>query len=72
MFDIRSDQEVAMYYHDGIECGVTSVAFSSSGRLLFGGYDDYKVQLFDAIRAEKTGLQIVFKRRLEEAYVLYL
>ena len=61
MFDIRSDQEVAMYYHDGIECGVTSVAFSSSGRLLFGGYDDYKVQLFDAIRAEKTGLSIICK-----------
>merc|ERR1712168_604748 len=39
MFDIRSDQELSVYSHDNIICGITSVAFSKSGRLLLAGYD---------------------------------
>merc|ERR1712008_65541 len=34
LYDIRADQELAQYSHDNIICGVTSVAFSKSGRLL--------------------------------------
>ncbi|QQP38621.1 Guanine nucleotide-binding protein subunit beta-1, partial [Caligus rogercresseyi] len=41
LFDIRSDQELGTYSHDNIICGVTSVAFSKSGRLLLAGYDDW-------------------------------
>merc|ERR1712013_504507 len=41
MFDIRSDQELSVYSHDNIICGITSVAFSKSGRLLLAGYDDF-------------------------------
>ena len=32
---------------DNILCGVTSVAFSSSGRFLFAGYDDYHFASWD-------------------------
>ncbi|OXU28458.1 hypothetical protein TSAR_002557, partial [Trichomalopsis sarcophagae] len=38
LFDIRADQELAMYSHDNIICGITSVAFSKSGRLLLADY----------------------------------
>ena len=31
LFDIRADQEIGMYSHDNIICGITSVAFSKSG-----------------------------------------
>ena len=44
-----------MYYYTGAECGITSVAFSMSGRLLFGGYDDYKCNIFDTLKLEKIG-----------------
>ncbi|ESO09665.1 hypothetical protein HELRODRAFT_92225 [Helobdella robusta] len=64
LFDIRSDQEVALYYNDGNECGVTSVGFSSSGRLLFAGYDDFKVQLFDSIKLEKAGQLLGHENRV--------
>ena len=59
LFDIRADQELAMYSHDNIICGVTSVAFSKSGRLLLAGYDDFNCNVWDSIRAERAG-KIIF------------
>ena len=55
MFDIRSDQELSVYSHDNIICGITSVAFSKSGRLLLAGYDDFNCNVWDALRAERAG-----------------
>ncbi|KAF3840708.1 hypothetical protein F7725_006570 [Dissostichus mawsoni] len=37
LFDLRADQELSLYCHDNIICGITSVAFSRSGRLLLAG-----------------------------------
>lgn len=56
LFDIRADQELAMYSHDNIICGVTSVAFSKSGRLLLAGYDDFNCNVWDSIRSERAGV----------------
>lgn len=44
-----------MYSHDNIICGITSVAFSKSGRLLLAGYDDFNCNVWDSIRAERSG-----------------
>ncbi|KAL7076646.1 hypothetical protein ACQ4LE_003555 [Meloidogyne hapla] len=55
LFDIRADQELAMYSHDNIICGITSVAFSKSGRLLFAGYDDFNCNVWDSMRQERAG-----------------
>jgi len=49
LFDLRSHQQVNEFTHEKIICGITSVAFSSSGRLLFGGYDDYQAIVWDSI-----------------------
>lgn len=35
--------------------GITSVAFSVSGRLLFAGYDDYECKVWDVLRGERVG-----------------
>ena len=45
LFDIRADREVNTYASDQILCGITSVAFSVSGRLLFAGYDDFECKV---------------------------
>lgn len=50
-----SFQELAQYSHDNIICGVTSVAFSKSGRLLMAGYDDFNVNVWDTLRVERAG-----------------
>jgi len=52
LFDIRADRELMIYTCDEIVCGITSVAFSVSGRYLFAGYDDFKCQVWDTLRGE--------------------
>ena len=44
------------FSHDNIICGITSVAFSKSGRLLLAGYDDFNCNVWDALRAERAGI----------------
>ena len=55
LFDIRADQEIGMFSHDNIICGITSVAFSKSGRLLFGGYDDFNCNVWDSLKQDRAG-----------------
>eukprot|EP00128_Syssomonas_multiformis_P017743 Colp12_sorted_trinity150504_noHs@22326 len=55
LFDLRSDRELNRYYHKQILYGVTGVDFSLSGRLLFAGYDDYNINIWDTLRAERVG-----------------
>eukprot|EP00593_Proboscia_inermis_P012694 CAMPEP_0171323762 /NCGR_PEP_ID=MMETSP0816-20121228/115777_1 /TAXON_ID=420281 /ORGANISM="Proboscia inermis, Strain CCAP1064/1" /LENGTH=355 /DNA_ID=CAMNT_0011822553 /DNA_START=15 /DNA_END=1082 /DNA_ORIENTATION=- len=49
MFDLRCYSEVNKFGHDKILCGITSVAFSKSGRLLFAGYDDFNAYAWDTL-----------------------
>ncbi|KAF9212758.1 guanine nucleotide-binding protein subunit beta 1 [Podila verticillata] len=56
LFDLRADREMNIYTHDNILCGITSVAFSISGRLLFSGYDDYNCNVWDTLRGERVGV----------------
>jgi guanine nucleotide-binding protein G(I)/G(S)/G(T) subunit beta-1 len=44
------------YRHDTVSAGVTSVAFSASGRILFGGYDDYNCNAWDTLKGERVGI----------------
>ena len=60
LFDIRADQEIGMYSHDNIICGITSVAFSKSGRLLLGGYDDFNCNVWDVLKQERAGVYMDF------------
>jgi guanine nucleotide-binding protein G(I)/G(S)/G(T) subunit beta-1 len=46
-FDIRAYCQLNRYTNDKILCGITSVAFSRSGKLLFAGYDDYNCYIWD-------------------------
>lgn len=50
LFDIRADQEISIYTHANINCGLTSIAFSKSGRLLFAGYDNF-CNVWDTLQA---------------------
>ncbi len=45
-----------MYSHDNIICGITSAAFSKSGRLLFAGYDDFNTNVWDTLKQERAGM----------------
>uniref|UniRef100_A0A3Q3LGM9 Guanine nucleotide binding protein (G protein), beta polypeptide 2 n=1 Tax=Mastacembelus armatus TaxID=205130 RepID=A0A3Q3LGM9_9TELE len=56
LFDLRADQELSIYCHDNIICGITSVAFSRSGRLLLAGYDDFNCNIWDAMKGDRAGV----------------
>ena len=58
LFDLRADQELMTYSHDNIICGITSVSFSKSGRLLLAGYDDFNCNVWDALKADRAGRQL--------------
>lgn len=54
LFDMRCYGEANYFGNDKILCGITSVAFSRSGRLLFAGYDDYNCYVWDVTNS--TGI----------------
>jgi guanine nucleotide-binding protein G(I)/G(S)/G(T) subunit beta-1 len=56
LFDLRADRELNTFAHNNILCGVTSVGFSASGRLLFAGYDDYNCNVWDVLKGERVGV----------------
>lgn len=56
MYDLRSDQEVISYQDASLNAGVTSVALSLSGRILFAGYDDFNCNLWDTLKGERVGV----------------
>lgn len=63
-----------MYSHDNIICGITSVAFSKSGRLLLAGYDDFNCNVWDSMKAERAGgcsfwIFKIAMRREEKLYI---
>lgn len=55
LFDIRSDQELISYTNEMV-CGITSVAFSKSGRLLLAGYDDFNCNVWDTLKGDRVGV----------------
>ncbi|KAG5201088.1 hypothetical protein JEQ12_005622 [Ovis aries] len=56
LFDLRADQELRTYSHDSIICGITSISFSKSARLLLAGYDDFNCNVWDALKADRAGV----------------
>lgn len=53
-----------IYTHDNILCGITSVAFSISGRLMFAGYDDYNCNVWDTLRSDRVGVLMGHENRV--------
>lgn len=53
-YDLRYYGEVNSFSNEKNVTPVTSVAFSSSGRVLFAGYEDNTTQAWDSIRASST------------------
>jgi len=47
LFDIRAYAQLNKFANEKILCGITSVSFSRTGKLLFAGYDDYNCYVWD-------------------------
>ena len=53
VFDMRACAQLVEFRSPDILCGLTSVAFSNSGRLLFAGYDDYNCNAWDVLGSQE-------------------
>jgi len=53
LFDLRAQAQINRYASSKILCGVTSVTFSKSGRLLIASYDESTVHVWDTVLAQK-------------------
>lgn len=53
LFDLRAGCQLMPYTSSELLCGITSVAFSLSGRYLFAGYDDNNCNVWDTLRGER-------------------
>ncbi len=72
LFDIRADRELNQYGSEAILCGITSVATSVSGRLLFAGYDDFECKVYKLVKLirpqlitdyhDRSGMLLAVKR----------
>jgi len=56
MFDLRADQEVSTFERTTPGLGCTSLALSTSGRLIFAGYDDFNCNIWDSLKVTKVGV----------------
>lgn len=54
LFDTRCMRMLNTYRNEDITCGVTSLDFSHSGRVLFAAYDDYFCNAWDTIHYNAT------------------
>ncbi|KAH9399024.1 guanine nucleotide binding protein (G protein), beta 5, partial [Tyrophagus putrescentiae] len=64
LFDLRADREVACYAKKSIIFGVNSVDFSVSGRLLFAGYNDYTINVWDTLKCVRLCVLYGHENRL--------
>ncbi|PWA00676.1 hypothetical protein BB558_003270 [Smittium angustum] len=56
LYDLRADAELMVYSNENVAFGVTSVGFSISGRMLFAGYDDYNINVWDVLKGDMVGI----------------
>ena len=58
MWDIRSNRELAKFSDEGVIHGITSVAISKSGRIIFAGQDDYNCMMWNTLDQNKEPIRL--------------
>ena len=53
LYDLRADRQVCVYEKESILFPVNGVDFSVSGRILFAGYGDYRVGVWDTLKCNR-------------------
>jgi len=56
LFDLRSDQQLMTYKSNAVKSPASNLVFSLSGRLLFAGYEDSEIRLWDTLKGAFVGI----------------
>ncbi len=65
----RADREVAKYTKESILFGVNAIDFSTSGRILFAGYNDYAVNIWDTLKCHRVAMLYGHENRVSSLKV---
>ncbi|XP_061670810.1 guanine nucleotide-binding protein subunit beta-5b [Syngnathoides biaculeatus] len=63
-YDLRADREVAIYQKESVIFGASTVDFSLSGRLLFAGYNDYTINVWDVLKGNRISTMYGHENRV--------
>jgi guanine nucleotide-binding protein subunit beta-5 len=64
LFDLRADRQVCVYEKESILFPVNGVDFSVSGRILFAGYGDYRVGVWDTLKCVRQTILYGHENRI--------
>ncbi|KAA0201095.1 Guanine nucleotide binding protein subunit [Fasciolopsis buskii] len=64
LFDLRADREVCVYKKDSVIFGCNAIDFSLSGRLLFGGYSDHAINVWDVLKGQRVNILYGHENRI--------
>ncbi|KAI6220247.1 hypothetical protein M3Y95_01064800 [Aphelenchoides besseyi] len=64
LFDLRADRQVCVYEKESILFPVNGVDFSVSGRILFAGYGDYRVGVWDSLKCIRQSILYGHENRI--------
>lgn len=69
LFDLRADRQVGIYKKDSILFACNSVDLSLSGRLLFAGYNDYCINIWDTLKSVRVSILYAHENRVTSVQV---
>ncbi|KAK3548025.1 hypothetical protein QTP70_002911 [Hemibagrus guttatus] len=69
LYDLRADREMAVYSKESVIFGASSVDFSLSGRLLFAGYNDYTINIWDVLKGTRAAILYGHENRVSKVRV---
>ncbi|CAD5206239.1 unnamed protein product [Bursaphelenchus okinawaensis] len=64
LFDLRADRQICVYEKESILFPVNGVDFSASGRILFAGYGDYRVGVWDSLKCNRQSILYGHENRI--------
>ncbi|CAH3038298.1 unnamed protein product [Pocillopora meandrina] len=64
LYDLRADHELAVFSKEHIIFGAAALDFSLSGELLFTGYHDYTMNVWDTLKAEQLSVYYAHDNRI--------
>jgi len=64
LFDLRADRQIGVYKKDSIIFSCNSVDMSLSGRLLFAGYNDYCINVWDTLKGVRVSIMYAHDNRV--------
>lgn len=69
LFELRADQEITIFHKPSIVLGANTVDFTKSGRVMFVGYDDSTIRVWDVLKESQLAVWLGHTDRVAHVQV---